>query len=66
MTGMDSPQTFAAGQGPGSGKGCWKRVTVWAAACQNHTLVGVASGCLSVPLHLCAGGEGENEKEIPL
>lgn len=52
---MDSPQTFAASQGPGSGKGCWKRVAAWAAACPSHSLAGVVFGCLSVPLHLSAG-----------
>lgn len=51
----DLPQTFAAGPGPESGKGCWKHVTVWAAAYRSHCLAGVASGCLSVPLHLSAG-----------
>lgn len=27
-----SPQTFASGRGPGSGRECWTRVTVWVAA----------------------------------
>lgn len=30
--GRHSPQTFAGGQGPGSGRECWRRATVWAAA----------------------------------
>lgn len=50
------PQTFAADQGPESGKGCWKHVTFWAAAYRSRCPAGVASGCLSVPLRLSAGG----------
>lgn len=53
--GLDSPQTFAAGQGPGIGRGCWRRVTSWAAACL-CCLRSVAAGCLSVPPRLSAVG----------
>lgn len=28
----DSPQTSAAGRGPGNGRGCWRRGAAWAAA----------------------------------
>lgn len=50
-----SPQTFAAGRGPGIGRECWRRVTSWAAACL-CCLRSVAAGCLSVPPRLSAGG----------
>lgn len=40
-----SPQTFAGGQGPGNGKGCWRRVTSWAVASpMNHWAAGAVAG----------------------
>lgn len=51
----DSPRTFAAGRGPGIGRGCWRRVTSWAAACL-CCLRSVAAGSLSVPPRLSAAG----------
>uniref|UniRef100_A0A8V5GYM6 Uncharacterized protein n=1 Tax=Melopsittacus undulatus TaxID=13146 RepID=A0A8V5GYM6_MELUD len=51
----DSPRTFAAGRGPGIERGCWRRVTSWAAACL-WCLWSVAAGCLSVLPHLSAVG----------
>lgn len=53
--GPHSPRTFAAGRGPGIGRGCWRRVTSWAAACL-CCLRNVAAGCLSVPPRLSAAG----------
>lgn len=50
-----SPQTFAAGRGPGIERECWRRVTSWAAACL-CCLRSVAAGCLSVPPRLSAVG----------
>lgn len=42
---MGSPRTFAEGQGPGSGKGCWRHVTSWAAASlTNRWAAGGAAG----------------------
>lgn len=55
LQGPDSPRTFAAGRGPGIGRGCWRRVTSWAAACL-CCLRNVAAGCLSVPPRLSAAG----------
>lgn len=54
-TGPDSPRTFAASRGPGIGRGCWRHVTSWAAACL-CCLRSVAAGCLSVPPRLSAVG----------
>lgn len=54
-----SPQTFAAGQGLGNGKGCWRRVTSWAAASRrNRWAAGGAAGSpLSVQPPLPAAGK---------
>lgn len=54
-----SPQTFAEGQGLGSGKVCWRHATSWAAASQtNHWAAGGAAGSsLSVQPPLTAAGK---------
>lgn len=40
-----SPRTFAGGRGLGNGKGCWRRVTSWAAASpMNRWTAGGAAG----------------------
>lgn len=55
-----SPQTFAEGQGLGSGKVCWRHVTSWAAASQiNHCKAagGAAGSSLSVQHPLPAAGK---------
>lgn len=54
-----SPQTFALGQGPGSGRECWRHVTFWAAASLKSLSAG--AGAAESPLfashHLSAGGK---------
>lgn len=55
----DSPQTFASGPGPGSGRECWRHVTVWAAASLKSLSAGAAAAesPLFASRHLPAGGE---------
>lgn len=62
-----SPQTFALGQDPGSGRECWRHVTFWAAASLKSLSAG--AGAAESPLfashHLSAGGK-QTEKRHKL
>lgn len=64
LAALDSPRTFAAGQGPGIGRGCWRRVTSWAAACL-WCLRSVSAGSLSVPPRLSAAGSTAGHQPPP-
>lgn len=59
-----SPQTFALGQGPGSGRECWRHVTFWAAASLKSLSAG--AGAAESPLfashHLSARGKQTEER----
>lgn len=58
-----SPQTFAAGRGHGSGRGCWRHVTSWAAASLRSPIA--AAGAAGRPLiasrHLSARGKQQQK-----
>lgn len=58
-----SPQTFAAGRGRGSGRGCWRHVTSWAAASLRSPIA--AAGAAGRPLiasrHLSARGKQQQK-----
>jgi len=64
--GVLSPRTFAAGRGLGSGRGCWRRVTSWAAASPTSRWAagGAAGKSPSVPPPPPAAGHTHTHTQV--
>lgn len=56
-----SPQTFAAGRGHGSGRGCWRHVTSWAAVSPRSPRAAAAGRPLIASRHLSARGKQQQK-----
>lgn len=56
-----SPQTFAAGRGRGSGRGCWRHVTSWAAVSPRSPRAAAAGRPLIASRHLSARGKQQQK-----